>query len=1104
MANSQFINVSGSPSFEEQRVTFGSGIFGVDINAELAGFNATFGFNETPHNFTLEMIPLEFADETLPPIGSGVQLTISNNFLIQGRIKHSDFNKSDKGNTVTVVIEDIRTDLNNIYLDTYGLFGSTDSPSINVVDVRYWYIKNFVETNDRGRSRIIRDLNLLDNHGASYRQIYEAIKYFEEQVGTINDILNKIPKPEVVESQLPLDPDGYRWQFRSQPLLECLARILGDVSFDFYWNMHDKQINVINRKYVVNIDRNNIPVPGDTAPITSLRYGKDEAERATSVRIYGAQMEGLIGSVGRLKTESGAYGLASGIYDLGITPFALPSGAPIFVPGWRNAKIKFFGPDGSIREDIPTDRELKAALKSIEYWAMEKDLENRIDASTIQQDGGTTDGQASLASISGLGFIANRGQPGRSWVLEWYNRVRNFAQNHFGRTYILSKTSPLYDEIDNLDILDAAWCNIENQTDDGSYEDNYKIKEKFKFLAPFWVHDSNKMRAWASFPIEVDDRDGIPILRTPKWGTDGKGVPAQYEDWNEDEDMQYVPIEVRKWTQAENLFQDEFLEPLFNDEKGILIKLPNTCWKEYDSLPDPQLLEKPILNFINGSFTSLTQQDIITDPLSLGEVYEEISEVSIPIRVKRRYGFAWPSVWASGSGVDFEVQVRDEFAPWEYEPRGSKQSWQLMEDEALSVLSSRVVSRNEVTFAEVQKIGLPIISFDSFANQTITPQGYGIISHGVTNLNVTKNLGWWQTKYSLKSHFPQLIKAKPVPDQTEEDFRFVIKRLEQMIPPTPIQPFIPIPTFDREINDGRRLFVQTNKNTLTIPVTITQIIDADTENPAYVGKDDVGTVWPAAFRQGLNLDPSSEAFQNRKAFATDGFLQIGMRAVYNYQDQEDGSYIHYFTGGISLSTGRVVELLESPRLVQGIYRASIRTVPETVVDIEGNPFVVNSFRINNVPFLNQQAVDTSLESGDKIFLSGTGNENNTIKPGFDVSTGNSQGVGKDSLHLVNSSVPSTVGSAIVTKRPDTITGLGGQVRTISTSGGQTIADGQVIGNTKFNVRFIGTEFELVAIGDPCITIQEREQGAEGEVRLYCFIIKPTFGPWSASGPGFIN
>lgn len=1104
--NSFYITVSGLPSHEEQQIDFPSGVFGIPLRAHLSALNATFGFNQNPHRFELEYIPELFTDETLPQIGSGVQFFIGENFLVQGRIIHADFQKSARGSVVSVMVEDIRRDLANFVVDTYGIFGAADAPTDNIIDIRYWYIKNFAETRAFGRSKVIKDLNLLDRHGASYRQIYEAIKYFEVQVGTINDVISKIPAPEIIESQLPLDPDAYRWQFRSQPLIDVLVRILGDVSFDFYWNMDKRKIDVINRKFAINIDRTQIPVPNDPAAITSLRYGKDEAERSTTVRIYGAPMEGLIG-IGKLKTESGAYDLApSGavghdLYDLGITVGGGTGGAgtlrPTFIPGWRDARVKYFGPEGSIRIDIPNDRELKAALKGIEYWTMEKNLENRIDNSTIQQDAGNTPAQANRASASGLGFIQNRGQPGRQWVLEWFNRVRSFAQNHFGRTYILSPDTSLFNELDEFEVVNAAWCNIENLTDDGAFEDNYKIKAKFRWLAPFWDHDANKMRGWASFPIFVTPSKGVV---SPKWGADGKGVPAQFTAWNEEENTQYVPIEVKKWNRAEDKFQEEFLHHLFNDEKGLMIRLPNICWQRYDTdIPDPQLNSKPILRFFNGSFHSETQADIISDPISIGDVFETLTDVAIPIKVKRRYGFKWPSPWASGMGTDFEVQIRDDFAPWEFEPRGQKRSWELMEDEALSAVASRVVARNQVTFAEVQKLGLPIISFDNFANQSSTPDGYGIVSHGVTALNITKNLGWWQTKYNIKSHFPQFIRAKPVPDKTEEDFEFILRRLEQRILPPPLTPFSPTPIFDPKTDDGKQVFTEDIKDSFTIPVTITQVL-GDENNPNYVGVDDRGTTWPAAFRY-TGLSTESLLFQERKAFATDGFLQIGMRAIYHYQDQEDGSFIHYFTGGIQLSASRVVELLESPRLVQGIFRSNVRTISETVLDIEGNPFEITPFIIRNVPYLNQQAIDTTLAAGDKIFMGSNGNENNIVKPNFDVSQGDSNGVGRDSVQLINSGVPANVGFALVLTTPNTTTGLGGKIQTISTSGGETIADGQIIGSTRFNIRFIGVEYDQVAVGDPCITVREREQGAEGQTRIYCFIVKPVFAPFSAAGPG---
>jgi len=1100
--DSPYIVISGLPTVGEQAIDFPSGVFGIPLQAHLSALNASFGFDQNPHRFELEYIPEQFSYETLPQIGSGVQFNIGE-FLIQGRITHADFSKSAKGNVISVIVEDIRKDLSNFFLDTYGIFGTSDAPATNVIDVRYWYIKNFAETRAFGRSKIARDLDLLDRHGASYRQIYEAIKYFEEQLGTVNDLISKIPIPEVIEAQLPFDPDSYRWQFKAQPILEVLSKIMGDISYNFYWNMADKKINVINRKFAINIDRTKIPVPNDPAPILSLKYGQDEAERATSVRIYGAEMEGLVG-VGRLKTESGAYDIAASgaighdIYDLGIITQGSIKGPPRFVPGWRNAKLKYFGPDGSIRIDRPTDKELKAALKGIEYWSMEKHLENRIDASTINQDIGPTTAVISRASASGIGFISNRGQPGREWVVEWYNRVRNFAQNHFARTYILSKDSALYDQLDEFDVVSAAWCNIENLTDDVSFEDNYKIKDKYRWLAPFWEHDANKMRGWASFVIFFGPAYSVV---GPKWGADGKGTPGQFTSYNDEAGHQYVPVEFKKWDRAEDKFQEEFIKPVFEDEKGLMIRLPNTCWRRFDNGPDANLSNRPILRFFRRAYIGQTQIDMMSDPVAYGDIYEELTDVAIPIKVKRRYGTKWPSPWASGTGIDKEIQIIDGLAPWEYEPRGQKNSWELMEDEARSILASRVVNRNIVTFAEVTKLGLPIISFDGFANQDLTPDGYGIVNHGVTSLNITKNTGWWQTKYNIKSHFPQFVRIKPIEDRTEEDFEFVIRRLEARIPVTPIEPFLAGNFLDDMTEDGHGVFTKDNKTSITIAVTITDVFDPDT-NPFYVGKDEKGVVWPAAFRDIGSLSTESLLFQERKALCIDGFLQVGMRAVYHYEDLEDGSFTHYFTGGVQLSASRIVELLEAPKLIDSIWRASVKTVSETVLDAEGNPINVQSFTIKNVPFLSQQSVDTTLETGDKIFMGSNGNENNIIKPNFDVSTGNENGVGKDSVHLINTGAPANVGAARVTQRPNVTTGLNGAIQTFSSGGGSSITDGQVIGGQKQNIRFIGVELDQISVGDPCITISEKEQGASAETRLFCFITKPTFSPFPASGPLF--
>ena len=151
---------------------------------------------------------------------------------------------------------------------------------------------------------------------------------------------------------------------------------------------------------------------------------------------------------------------------------------------------------------------------------------------------------------------------------------------------------------------------------------------------------------------------------------------------------------------------------------------------------------------------------MMTNPMAYGQILETPIGINIPIKVQKRYGYG---IWSAGTGIG-QVIVDDDLAPWNYLPIGQKNSVQLMDSDAKSRITGYAYDRDFVAFAECSKIGLPEISFNNFSDDS------GKISHGVTNLNLTKNLSWWQTKYSLKTHYPQLVKAKPTPDPIEEDF----------------------------------------------------------------------------------------------------------------------------------------------------------------------------------------------------------------------------------------------------------------------------------------------------------------------------------------------
>ncbi len=926
--NSKYISVSGIPTFEQNKIIFPSGEFGIVVSAYLSAMNASFGFNITPHKFDLEYIPENFNFRQLPVIGTEVSFTIGQHFFIRGSIIHSDYNKSSKGKILSISIEDDRLDLNQIVLDTYGVFGAMDAPSTGVVDIRYWYLQKYALTRAKGRSIITKDLFMMDQHGASYRQIYEAIKYFEQERGTISNILSKIPVPEIIETQLPYDPEAYRWKIKGEPLLNALSKILNDISLDFYWNMKESKINVINKKFNINIDEDAIPVANDPAEVTSIRYGSDRGDEPTVVKIFGAQMEGVLcrndsplkgvqNNTTLLGNPNGAYGIASGVYDLGIGPNDMK-----WIPAWRDVIIRYYGPGGGLQEDKITDRNCILALKGIEYWAAENNIENRITVSTFETETGNTVKQSITSDTNRPGMIPNRYIPENSWVIEWYNRVRNFASNYFGRAYKLDPACALYQRLDEFEAISEAWCNLENLSRDGTFQDDYKIQGKYNALAPFWNMESNKIKAFAILPTNT------------KWGEDGKGTPTQFDNWNECGYGQFVPIEVHQWTNSHYKFEESYVKNIYSDEKGLMIKLPNICWSQINK-QDTGLLSNPFLQNVHTLSQGRTRNDF-PSPINVGEVYDSSSYplsigskfvIALPVRVKRRYGYAWPSVWSSGTGTKMEVQIQDDLAPWNYEPRGNSNSINLLNNEARSQLSARVVSREYVTFAEASKIGLPIISFDNFANQNLSENGYGIVNHGITSLSLSKSMDWWQTKYSIKSHFPQFIKARPTYQPPLEDFFFAVHRIQTEVQKllNPVLPFAAPLLFDKKTEPGSESFQDMMLDKFDKLVTISTVGDSDPSNPYYAGYDDHSILWP----RGMDSVYNSSSYMNRyrTAYCTDGYLQVGMTAVYHYEDLPDGTFVHYFTGGFPLNAGRIVEITSEPRLLNSIWVSNCRTLP---------------------------------------------------------------------------------------------------------------------------------------------------------------------------------
>lgn len=1071
---SGIINVSGLDlNYQTELVVFPSAVMGVGVEAYLSSINATFGFGSSPHRFDLQYVPADFSTETLPSIGTDVEFSVGELF-IKGEIKHADYSKSDKGNLISISIEDHRSDLKNYYIDTQGIHGRNDTPEANVIDLCYWYLVTTVtQVSGSARQTAVKELESIRNNGASYRQIYNAVDYFENTLGTTTGLLSKLPEPEVIEEQLPGNLDAYRWRFIATDFLEAINRILRDVSYDFYWNMKQENVAVVNRRFGVSLTKSEIPFPGDTSETISFKYGSDEADKPNKVRLFGGGMEGILGS-GTLIPESGAFNLA---YDLGIVV-----DKPIFDAGWEDVTIKYFGPDGELDEYTPDSIELRKALTNIEIWAAHKGLGNRITQSGWHPVSGFIDLDQTNAPGVNVVQITNRYQD-QPWVVSWYNRVRTFADQHYGKTYILSSNSSLYQYIDDFDVVNQAWCNLENQTS-GVFEDGYKIDSTFNMLSPFYDSTTNKIAPYAVFQSGT------------QWGNLGEASPAPIEQWNENSSNQFVPIKISMWKSARSRFSDPLID-WDGDEKGISVTLPNRVVREIE-VDNALVAQYATTSGLQAAYSGNLTSDL-QSPINILEPYEKLSAsgnisasgdpegpvgIAIPIKAKRRYGYTYPFVWTSGVGERLKTIIDERYSPWNYEPRGDKDSIERLSDDVTAFLSSQKIDTQSVTHAEVQKVGLPGISFDEFAKQTKDSQGYGTISHGITSININRGgSDYWRTRYSVKPHFPQLIKAKPILDEIEEDFSFIIHKLEQDISVLKDNS-LSLPDFITPEDDGKVRLGPTERAKKAVPVTITQVFDRSSGDPYYLSVDSRGIGYPRPLAVGGGV-PST-----REARATDGLLDVGMTATYHYEEQEDGSSIQYYTGGIDISEAKVVTITSDVKTV------SVSGTDFFVVDVATIPDASGaSLALTNLSLLDQN--NTELVNGSKISIVSPRGKTNLRQSDF-----TPDGNGNSNLFIDNTGGGTSVFAGLVSTAPAD-TGLGGAVSLYTSAVGQTTySDGGAVDGTIFNVRFVSMDPRAIAVGDPIIAFRYKEDtGADTPTfRLICMTMGATFSslPFSTS------
>lgn len=872
-----------------------SGQWNTDLDAFLTSVNATFGFNLTPHKFSLQFVPTAFRGGSgeLPEVGTYTSYEVrqgscSEGFLIAGNVIHADYQDSAGGTVVRVEIEDRRKEvLDDIKISSEDL---GDNLPTNLVSIgRMYRLTTGFDTvgGDISDSRVKEYRNLTEL-GCTYQQIYDAIEWANNQ-GDISFDVTKLPHPRVVAANTLDDLEPLRWKFSATTLSQVISTVLSDTSYDWYWGMKDDSIKVVNRKVTFDVDEDNLAITKLSPDHVDFRFGVDKVGAPSKVDLLGAHQEGVL--------NSDLLSPIDGVDN--------PAGSMVFVPAWTGIKISFIDAYGAYRSYFPTDTELQMALKDIETWAYYKLYQTVAapDGWGLASDEGSDAAQHPTFQsrldplmpyaefynnpVSGLRQIVNRVDAEHNWVLEWYSRVQNHANSHYGRTYALEGFS--FDETDGeYRLVDAAWCNLENQRENPGqpFEENYEIDSTYAAVAPFITQDF-KVRAHCVLPSST------------VYGMDGYQVPASFADWNErvgdNSYDHYIPVDLKRVGQkvinpraAENVFEDY-------PEGTILAQLPIIAGQRVEE-------EAVLANLVTLYELGLSRsQSGITDVLSPYRVvspYAGLSGVAIPVQIRKRYGQDYPAAWTSGtgSGTRSEIIVSDNYAPWKFFPVNQKTSLDVMANRASGAIDAKLINVSESRFAEINHIDWPIVSFDGYANQDNVSGLYGRRDHGITDLNVSISQGVPRTKYGIKSYFSEFGKEAPL---GERNFGI----LEGIIHPIDFTSFDVTqpgrPTPDTTPRGDRPTLPPTppiGVRKEVYAVTITQVFNrGDASDPErYFSETKDGVPKPGGAVD--TLDPLD-------LICRDGFFNVGDHGLYIVEYKSNGARRRYYTGGTDLAVG---------------------------------------------------------------------------------------------------------------------------------------------------------------------------------------------------------
>ncbi len=929
-------------------ITFPSGEIppgepGRDLDAALIQINATFGFNTTAHSFNTSWVPLRDdpkafhgASGQTPLPGRIIGFTIGE-FLVSGEITHSEYSVNTNGTILQINLRDTRRCLDAITLVTEDL---GDNPGSGIISVARGVriTKGFTDIDGNISEPLFREYRKVLEQGCTYPQILDAIQLAIDQGEIVFD-LDTLPSTADLEANLGGDASAIRFTFDAQPMTEAITRILEATAYDWYWSMSEQKVRLVNRKIAFELQENelldivaSLGAASGLEQTISLQFGDDLVTQPRRVRLLGAHQEGWLNSP-LLAPIDGVDSPASGI---------------TFTPAWPNFSVQFTDAVGILRGYKPTDLELQAALKGIEHWTYFKKYQTAptnlglispgfglpADAGSIAAQhpdfSSRADPAQPIASLGGNGsgqlrLINNRRDANQNWVLNFYNRVQDHAVRFFGRAYLASGL--LANAASGaFKLADVAWGNVENQVEgqaisvqgsSGLFVNNYEINRDLGPLSPFKSTD-DKIASYTVLPSGT------------VYGPEGEDPPAAFGQWTEDYNIGNAPA-----ASGRRPHTGEHYIPIQLTEVGQLVIDPRAPLAAFEEYPEGTVLcELPIIagsglsvNFIFRNLVTLVEDALdstssglfdVVDPGILIEPFQSLSGVAIPTIFTERYGMSFPQQWVSGvlaTDCDNEmVVIDDQFAPWNFPPQGRTTSIQLMEDRAFRRLQGLIAPAANSQFSQIELVGLPRISFDSFSNQAPNASGViGIRNHGITDVNFTLGLNGIRSNYRIGSFFAEFGKEIPLGERQRAILNGIINPIDTdvfspLVPTTRIRPRAPAnPILGRVRGRGETIR----------RATITEVNDALT----FVNIPDAGTQeryrgitlqqYTVPARISSSIDPDFESgFGKGGAFCVDGFLNLGDEALYHVNEFKlpggRREIQRYWTGGRSFSNGTIV------------------------------------------------------------------------------------------------------------------------------------------------------------------------------------------------------